>query len=159
VSLISGLSKEPYNMDRLLHRGQYAVEGEAAPGAAPDDEGKRGWAIFGMGKDFTRNDRIVFIFSYSYTLLVTVVFVVGTAYMLGVGISDQGWADFWWYYCIVMLGLTVVVTVWVAAGGIKNLKELKESLENLVRDEADDGTVVGDVSLADLKHRAGDKAD
>jgi solute:Na+ symporter, SSS family len=150
VSLISGIGREPYNMDRMLHRGQYALEGTAAPEA----KAKRGWAIFGMGEEFTRNDRIVFIFSYSYTLLVTVVFVVGTAYMLGVGISDEAWAQFWWYFCMVMLALTCLVTVWVAAGGFKNLKELKQSLEALVRDESDDGTVVGDVSLADLKHDA-----
>ena len=154
VSLISGMGKEPYNMDRLLHRGRYAVEGEAEA----EVKVKRGWAIFGMGPEFTRNDRIVFIFSYSYIFLVSVIFVVGTAYMLGVGISDQAWGTFWWWYCIVMLALTCVVTVWVAAGGFKNLRELKESLESLVRDEADDGTVVGDVSLADLKHHVGEES-
>ena len=35
-------------MDRLLHRGKFAVEEEVA--AAPPER-KRGWAIFGMGED------------------------------------------------------------------------------------------------------------
>jgi len=152
VSLISSAGKEPYNMDRLLHRGRYAVEEDQET----DAEASRGWAIFGMGSEFTRNDRIVFVFSYSYIFLISLVFVVGTAYMLGAGISDAAWAEFWWWFCIVTLILTTVVTVWVAAGGIKNLKELRARLESLERDEADDGTVVGDVSLADVRHHVGE---
>ena len=155
VSLISGIGKEPYNMDRLLHRGRYAVEEEQET----ETKASRGWAIFGMGSEFTRNDRIVFVFSYSYIFLISLVFVVGTAYMLGAGISDAAWAEFWWWFCVVTLILTTVVTVWVAAGGIKNLKELKHRLENLERDEADDGTVVGDVSLADVRHGLGEEGE
>ena len=116
---------------------------------------KRGWAIFGMGEEFSRGDRVVFVFSYSYALVASAVFLVGTIYMLTVGISDQAWASYWRIFCLVMLTLTTLVTAWVAVGGFKNLKELKESLETLVRDEADDGTVVGEVSLADLKHHVG----
>ena len=50
-----------------------------------------------------------------------------------------------------MLVLMVLITVWVAVGGLRDLKELKETLSTLKRDAHDDGTVVGHRSLADVQ--------
>ena len=55
-----------------------------------------------------------------------------------------------------MLLLTIIITVWVAIGGLKNLKEMFVTLETLERDEADDGTVVGHQSLTDIRHHVGE---
>ena len=147
VSLISGLGKEPFNMDQLLHRGEFEIEKQAGP----EVEVKRGWAIFGMGKEFSLGDRVVYVFSYSYIIVVSLLFVFGTIYMLSTDISDAAWGNFWWYFCLVMLVLMVLITVWVAVGGLRDLKELKETLSTLKRDAHDDGTVVGHRSLVDVQ--------
>ena len=55
---------------------------------------------------------------------------------------------------MVMLVLTIIITVWVAIGGVKNLREMFVTLESLERDD-DDGTVVGHRSLTDISHGVG----
>jgi hypothetical protein len=56
---------------------------------------------------------------------------------------------------MVMLVLTIIITVWVAIGGVKNLREMFVTLESLERDDDDDGTVVGHRSLTDISHGVG----
>ena len=53
-----------------------------------------------MGKEFTLGDRIVYIFSYSYIVVVALLFLFGTIYMLSTDISDAAWGQFWWYFCL-----------------------------------------------------------
>jgi SSS family solute:Na+ symporter len=157
VSLISGAGKPVFNMDQLLHRGRYAVEPEADANAeTAASTPSRGLAIFGMSKEFTLGDRALFIFSYAYIFLVAGVFVAGTFYMLSTDISDSSWASFWWGYSIIMLVLTIIITTWVAIGGMKNLREMFAILGTMERDDADDGTVVGRVALTDIQHGVGE---
>ena len=157
VSLLSGIGKPTFNMDQLLHRGEYSVESETEQTSEEEAQPpSMGMAIFRMGKEFTQGDRILFYFSYLYLALVAVVFVAGTLYMLSSDISDSSWSTFWLGYSIIMLTLTIIITIWVAVGGMKNLREMFATLETLERDEADDGTVVGHRSLADVRHDAGD---
>jgi SSS family solute:Na+ symporter len=155
---VSLFRNKPFNMDQLLHRGQYAIE-DAAGAKAP--EVKRGWAIFGMGKDFSTGDRILFIGSYAYIFLFFAVFLSGTLYMLSTDVPDRAWGEFWWWFCIVILLMTAAITAWVSIGGVRNLKEMFAMLRMLQRDEADDGTVVGHRSLADLhlKEAAGEEGE
>ena len=147
--VVSLVDNKTFDMDQLLHRGAYAVEAEGEQPAAP--EPKRGWAIFGMGKEFSTGDRVLFIGSYAYIFLFFAVFLIGTVYMLSTDISDTAWGEFWWWFCIIILLMTAAITVWVTLGGIRNLKEMFEMLRAIKRDEADDGTVVGHRSLADLQ--------
>ena len=88
-------------------------------------------------------------------LLVFGVFVFGSFYMRSTDVNDAAWASFWWGYAVVMLVLTIIITVWVAIGGVKNLREMFVTLENLERDDDDDGTVVGHRSLTDISHGVG----
>jgi SSS family solute:Na+ symporter len=146
---VSLLDNEVFNMDQLLHRGQYAVEavGEAKAEATTE---KKWTDIFKVGAEFTQGDKILFIGSYAYIFLFFAVFMAGTVYMLSTDISDAAWGKFWWWFCVVILLMTAVITAWVSIGGIKNLRELYEMLGNIKRDEHDDGTVVGHRNLADL---------
>jgi len=73
--------------------------------------------------------------------------------MFSMDISDRAWGEFWWWFCVIILLMTTAITVWVSIGGVKNLRELYAMLADVKRDEADDGTVVGHVSLADLHAR------
>lgn len=150
VSLLQG---KTFNMDQLLHRGAYAVE---AAGAEAPPEPKRGLAIFGMGKDFSGGDKVLFIGSYAYIFLFFIVFFIGTVYMLSTDVSDAAWGEFWWYFCVIILLMTALITIWVGIGGLRNLREMFEMLRTIKRDVHDDGTVVGHQSLADLHHSDGE---
>lgn len=152
--VVSLVHNKVFNMDQLLHRGEYAME-DGTKRKAPQP--RRGWAVFGMGDEFSTGDRILFIGSYSYIFIFFTVFIIGTVLMLSMEISDRAWGEFWWWFCVVILIMTAAVTLWVSFGGIKNLKELYATLAALRRNEADDGTVVGNISLADLQRQAGAK--
>ena len=58
AQLVDFSPNRTFNMDQLLHRGEFEVEKQAAK---EEVEVKRGWAIFGMGKEFTLGDRIAIL--------------------------------------------------------------------------------------------------
>ena len=154
--LVSLMDNQVFNMDQLLHRGEYAVEhnieAETSQERSTETQStEQSKSIFSIGEEFTFGDKILFFGSYAYIFVFFAVFLFGTFYMLTNDISDQAWGEFWWYFCVVILLMTAAVTVVVTIGGLKNLRELYEMLKNVRRDEDDDGTVVGNQSLSDLK--------
>ncbi len=86
VVSLAGRGK-PADLDRLLHRGIHSTEENheilrLAPG--------RGWRILGMGREFSRGDRVIFIVTYAWTVLSTLVFVMGTIYNLSHEQAEPG---------------------------------------------------------------------
>jgi SSS family solute:Na+ symporter len=77
VSLLG--KRSTCDLDRLLHRGKYAVEGETQ---VVDNSPGRGWKILGIGKEFTSADKVIYIATYLWTAIWTLVFIVGTVYNL-----------------------------------------------------------------------------
>ncbi len=154
--LVSLMDNQVFNMDQLLHRGEYAfeqnIEAETSQEHSTESQSpEQSKSIFSIGKEFTFGDKVLFFGSYAYIFVFFAVFLFGTFYMLTNDISDQAWGEFWWYFCVVILLMTAAVTAVVTIGGLKNLRELYEMLKNIRRDEDDDGTVVGNQSLSDLK--------
>ena len=136
VSLL--FPKKPVNMDKLLNRGDYSIDGEVN---VVDEEVKIGWKIFGMGKEFTKNDKLIYILNYAWTGLWTLVFIIGTVYNLSNPVSDDAWMKFWEYYIYIHLVLSGIVLVWFTLGGFIDLKSMVTSLQSEVRDHKDDGWV------------------
>ena len=136
VSLL--FPKKPVNMDKLLNRGKYSIDGEVN---IVDEEVKIGWKIFGMGKEFTKNDKLIYILNYAWTGLWTLVFIIGTVYNLSNPVSDDAWMRFWEYYIYIHLVLSGIVLVWFTLGGFIDLKSMITSLQSEVRDHGDDGWV------------------
>ena len=130
--------KKPVNMDKLLNRGKYSIDGEVN---IVDEEVKIGWKIFGMGKEFTKNDKLIYILNYAWTGLWTLVFIIGTVYNLSNPVSDDAWMKFWEYYIYIHLVLSGIVLVWFTLGGFIDLKSMITSLQSEVRDHGDDGWV------------------
>ena len=83
VSLLSG--KKDFNMDKMLHRGAYAVEERHRSSAKCPS---RGLKMLGMGKEFTRGDKIIYIAAYTWTFTWAAVFLVGTWINLTTDVSD-----------------------------------------------------------------------
>ena len=90
VSLMA--DNTPFNMDKLLNRGEYAIEGESK---IVNKDTQIGWKIFLMGGEFTKTDKIIYLLNYAWTGLWTITFIVGTIYNLSNDVSNTSWMSFW----------------------------------------------------------------
>ena len=136
VSLLS--RKKEFNMDKLLNRGKYAVASESV---IVEKAPSRGWRILGMGKEFTRFDKFIYILNYVWTGGWTLVFIVGTIYNLTYDVSDDAWMDFWRIYLLIHVALAVIVVFWFATGGLRDLRDMISRLRTMKRDDTDDGFI------------------
>jgi SSS family solute:Na+ symporter len=127
--------RQPFDLDRLLHRGAYA-DADSPP---RHDPGR--WKLFGMGPEFTPGDRFIYLFKLCWALFWFAIFVVGTIAALVWCLSDTFWARYWLF----KMGLTAVLgigtTIWFLIGGFRDLADLFRTLRKARRDTADDGTV------------------
>jgi len=132
---------KPLDLDRVLHRGEYAVAGETeVVNAAPS----RGWRMLGMGKEFTRGDRIIYIATYAHTGIWILIFIVGTIYNLHHDVPDEAWANFWRIYFFIQVAFSIFVLLWFSIGGFRDIGAMLKRLRVMQRDEADDGMVEHD---------------
>jgi SSS family solute:Na+ symporter len=141
--VVSLLDKKPdFNMDKLLHRGAYAIEGEVK---VVDQVPMRGWKVLGMGKEFTKGDKFIYITSYAWIFGWTLVFIIGTIYGLSTDIQDSSWMSYWKYYVLIYALVSAVVVVWFTIGGVLDLKAMFQKLSVMKRDDTDDGFVKREV--------------
>ncbi len=128
-----------FNMDRLLHRGPYAIVGESTnAGDAP----RKWWERLGFTREFTGRDRFITYVTLSWPLVWTLIFVVGTIYSLLVDVPDAAWLKYWHGWTWFILGCAVIVTVWFTIGGFRDLRELYRLLRARRDNPADDGRVL-----------------
>jgi SSS family solute:Na+ symporter len=138
VSLLGG--RRAFDMDRMLHRGQYAIKEEIhVVGEVP----VKGLRMLGMGKEFTRGDKFIYIGAYGWTFAWTVVFVIGSYINLTSEVSDAAWMTFWRTFILINIVVSVLVILWFAIGGTRDLKDMLRRLGTMTRDHKDDGFVVG----------------
>ena len=140
-----------FNLERMLHRGIYAIEG--------DKPIRSSWTwrsvwgkLIGITPEYSRGDRIlawsVFIYSFFYQFLITFVLVV----ILN---TISPWPLKWWgyYFLIVSLiipGIAAAVTaVWFSIGCSIDMTRMVYDLEHRKADRLDNGMVEGHVSLAE----------
>ncbi len=139
VSLLS--PEADFNMDKMLHRGEYEIKEE---NVVIDKVPLKGWKMLGMGKEFTRGDKIIYIIAYTWTFLWVIVFIIGTIYNLTTDVPDSSWMKFWEVFIWIYLIASAIIIVWFTIGGIKNFKEMMLKLSTMVRDHTDDGSVKQD---------------
>lgn len=136
VSLLG--KKQSYNMDKLLHRGEFAVKEDEIKG---DSQPLKGWKVLGYTKEFTKGDKTIFIATYVWTFAWFAVFVIGTILNLTIEVPDSSWMQFWKYFIYIYAAVSVAVVIWFLIGGAKDLKEMIRSLKSMVRNHQDDGRV------------------
>lgn len=131
--------RERFNLDKLLHRGAYAVEGEMEQRA---EAVGRGWKVLGITNEFGRRDKTLYVATWSYNLVWLVVFIIGTVFFLTRDVADGDWSrwdDLWlgfWHWRIWLeIAVAGVVVFWFTWGGIKDVRRLLQSLGS---EEADD---------------------
>ena len=137
VSLVFG--RRRFNLDRMLHRGQYAVRDDTVQG----DEGvAANWRWLGINKEFTRWDKAIYLGSVLWIFMWGALFLGVTGYHYLISeISDEAWTAFWHFIVWMSLSLATATTCWLLIGGLRDLKDMFHLLRTRVRDDADDGTV------------------
>ncbi|HEY8967396.1 MAG TPA: hypothetical protein VIM58_13180 [Candidatus Methylacidiphilales bacterium] len=159
VALYVGVSlltrKEDFNMDRMLHRGIYAVpEPGAAAGAtsAPAGEPVTWGKLIGLDSAFSRGDRWIATGLFSWNLLWFVVFAAGCLWNLLAPWPVSAWLAFWHVAAVGLpVVITVVTAVWFTWGGVKDIRSLFALLRVQKVDVRDDGTVSGHRNLNEVK--------
>jgi SSS family solute:Na+ symporter len=136
VSLLGKRSE--FDLDTLLKRDSPTQETDAH---SKKTEPSRGLKLLGMGKEFTKGDKAVYVLTYAMIVGWILVFVAGTIYNLTHTVSDTAWAKFWQVYVYIQLAISVAVVVWFTVGGFRDLKEMLRRLDVMDRDDSDDGVV------------------
>lgn len=136
VSLLG--RKRPFDLDRLLHRGARALPGERpVEGSRP----RSGLRALSLGPEATRGDRAIYVATYAWIGLWTLVFVAGTAWNLSTDVSDAAWGRFWRIYVFAQATAAALVIVWFTVGGVRDIRRMLGDLRTAGRDDSDDGWV------------------
>jgi SSS family solute:Na+ symporter len=130
--------KTTADMDQVLRRGMHSVNEETRI-VSPVPE--RGLKMLGMGKEFTRGDRFIYVATYVWTFIWIAVFVVGSLYYLTQETGDAAWIKFWYVYLWINAIIAVIVVIWFSIGGIRDLRSMFKSLSTMERDHQDSGFV------------------
>ncbi len=144
ASLLS--KRKPADMDRLLHRGKYAVQADAANDAFPAAlEAPRPRRTLmqrlGIGPEFTRGDKVIYFFKLGWALFFVFVFVLGTSVNLFWPIPDSVWEKWWAFKTGIVFVVGALTVVWFLWGGFRDLFRMSAALKTMERDVTDDGTV------------------
>ena len=134
--------RQPVDMDRLLHRGAFAVAEDEAPRVAePSTRNARWMERLGIDREFTGGDKWVALVSVAWPLLWTALFLVVTIWNLTTDVPDAWWVRFWriwtWVFTVSAFG----ITLWFTIGGAFDLRFLFRHLRTHVSDPTDDGRV------------------
>ena len=134
-----------HNMDKMLHRGEYADELSSVK-----TKGKKEKFSFtgfiGITKEFTRFDKFLAwsstIWSMGWFLIFAVVSLVAVFTSL---LTTGFWIELWWWKLIPFsLVLGTICTIWLSAGGIRDVVLMFKALRSERIDDADNGFVVAD---------------
>jgi SSS family solute:Na+ symporter len=153
VSLLT--CREDFNMDRMLHRGRYAIE--TSPAASPPTARRRfSWgSVMGFDAEFTRGDKVISGSLFAWSMLWFVVFVIGTIWYLWRPWPLHTWGTyFWWTGILLPFVVGVITVVWLTWGGLRDLRRLFVALETVQRNDLDDGMVVGHRNLDEVAANA-----
>lgn len=140
VSLLG--PKQVYNMDKLLHRGEYAIQDDVVKGdeASAEKIKKFSFAkLVGVTAEFSKFERFVFYASFCWSMLWFALFVIGTAgNLLFPQYMWWDWNFYWMFYIGLSILFGIICTFWVFFGGLRDAKRLFIDLKNRVKESADD---------------------
>ena len=152
VSWLTGIGKEKFNLERMLHRGIYAIDGEKK---LKTDWSFRGVLskLVGITPEYTTGDKCIAwgLFCYSMIYRFSICFVLVFILNLFSPWKNAYWSNYFLITALVVPGIVAAITtVWFGIGGIRDMIRLFHDLK--ARDTVnalDDGRVDGHMSLAD----------
>ncbi len=143
--------REPFNMDRMLHRGKYHREGKEVV------KEKLSFktvfkSLIGIDSQYTTGDKAltwsVFIWSFGWGF--------GSFITLIIWNKISPWPNNWWanwfFFCNFILAgiIGIVSTIWFTIGGTVDLNRLFKRLRENEFNVLDDGRVIGHISADDV---------
>jgi len=163
MSMLSGIAayiigslvtyRGPYNLERLLHRGQYSIDGEKKIVSA--------WTLrnflsklIGITPEYTRGDKIIAwsVFCYTFVYQIGLCFVAVLLWNMISPWPIEFWSHYFFITSMLVAGaIGIVSTVWFLIGGIIDARRLFKDLAARVDNPLDDGRVKGHVSLVDVE--------
>ena len=132
------LKKETCDLNRILHRGKYAITGEHEKDVVLPPVGLKAML---PGREFSRFDRIQYFAITLWTLVWLIVFIAVSIWNYLYGTSDYWWSKFWFCHVCISILVAVVTVTWFSIGGIRDLLYLYKQMNSSVRDFSDDGRV------------------
>ncbi|MBR7127842.1 MAG: hypothetical protein IKD09_04585 [Lentisphaeria bacterium] len=149
VSLIT--CKKPFNMAKMLHRGEYKDE-EAIKSESAEHIAWYKRLFLGFDEEFTLRDKIISLSVSCWVYGWGLAFLVITAWnVLGYLFpnyicmwQDDWWFEFFWINLILQAVLAPITAVWMTFGTFKDLRKMFVLLKNRTNnpeDDDDDGFV------------------
>ena len=143
--------KEPFNLDRMLHRGKYNLDNL--------NQTRTAWTLrticsklIGITPEYTFWDRVIarsiFVYSIIYRFL-------GTFVIIMIWNIFYRWPVSWWsgYFFVVSLLVPAIIaiigTFWFGIGAVVDMRQLFIDLKHRRINYLDNGMVEGNMSLAD----------
>jgi SSS family solute:Na+ symporter len=124
--------REDFNLDRVLHRGPWAVkEYDSSPAPVSASGGRRHWlkAVLGIDHHFTRGDKIQTYVIFGWTMFWFAIFVLFTTWNIIKPWPTSWWATYWHIAGIMFpLVVGVITTTWFTIGGLRDLRVLFKRL-------------------------------
>ena len=131
-------NRNPCDMDKLLHRGKYAIKDDTIA----EVSNKGILAKLGITKEFTRGDKFIYWLAFSLSFFFFGTFLIGSMYQwLVAEIPDSFWLKYWYCYLCLIIVFSVSFTVWMILGGIRDIFRMFKLLKSAKPDESDDGWV------------------
>ncbi|MFH1614264.1 MAG: sodium:solute symporter [Planctomycetota bacterium] len=158
VSLITKVDPD-FEMDKMLHRGKYAVEEPDRPEKEMDLSTFKGrlQKRFGVNKHFTLGDKFIYFGNLTYHLFFFFAFVTGTILYFNFGSNLDCWEKWWTFKVGLGLVMGVFTTIWFVYGGFRDLVDLFRRLSIVKRNIYDDGSVHAGHNVADEKFEETEK--
>jgi len=149
VSLLT--CKKDFDMDRMLHRGVYAVDSEKK--FETHSKTKVTWGkLIGLDEHFTFGDKLVAGGLFGWSMIWFGVFVVGTIWNLIAPWPISVWSQFWFVVGIgVPIFFAFATAIWFTWGGIRDMRVFFKRLKEERVDAFDNGMVVNHQNLDDVK--------
>ncbi len=145
--------REDFNIERMLHRGPYAKTSELVGDAKIEHKGKVGWTKFiGIDDNFTVGDKWLAYSVAGWSMFWFVVWLIMLVWNLVFPWTNESWAGYFHFTSITLPVFFAVVTgIWFTWGGLRDIRALFRRLSAQKVNELDDGTVVGNRNLDELR--------
>lgn len=151
VSLLT--YREDFNMERMLHRGVYAIESEKK--FETKSKTRVTWGkLIGLDEHFTFGDKLLAGGLFGWSILWLVVFVVGTIWNLIAPWPISVWSQFWFFVGIgVPTFFAFSTAIWFTWGGIRDMRVFFKRIKEERVNPLDNGMVVNHHNLSDPNSR------
>jgi SSS family solute:Na+ symporter len=150
VSLLG--PRRDFDMDRLLHRGKYAVRDDQVVG---DPKPPTVMEKLGFTREFSGRDRVITYITLAWPLAWTAIFIGVTIYNMLADVPESAWMTYWkwWTWLIWLSG--IVITIWFSIGSLLDIRrlfaDLKSGAVNI--NVEDDGRVIDHTPTGDPVER------